>query len=313
MRTVSPLRNGGHGCDAATRLSWAPPLPPHCTGWRQAHCLLRLESHAWARAGTTDALVHASVGADYGGLLAAMAVNQLPPRTILDAGANVGYASALFARTFPNATVLAVEAQPENFAMLALNTAHLRGVRTIHAALSNSKERVFWKNGNRRAGKEYRYTVGRSSMGNGSNSVAALHVTDALEAACLRADTPLDFVKIDIEGSETSVFAVDTDTRWLRRVGAIFIETHDDMAANSSKASMRALVAAKMHVVKLAFKRESALLGCSGDWPSFQCEQLCEQWRAYAQRTGGYNQAARSRRHAKKGINHPPKCIRLPM
>ena len=50
--------------------------------------------------------------------------------------------------------------------------------------------------------------VGRSA--NDSHAVAALHVHDALAAACLSADTPFDFVKIDVEGSEARVFAVDS-------------------------------------------------------------------------------------------------------
>ena len=64
---------------------------------------------------------------------------------------------------------------------------------------------------------------------NDSHAVAALHVYDALAAACLSADMPLDFVKIDVKGSESRVCAVNSDMRWLRRVGVIFIKTHDDM------------------------------------------------------------------------------------
>ena len=280
--------------------------PPLCTGSQRTHCRLRLEGDLWARAGTTDLLVHGSVGVDYGGLLSGLAAS-LPPRTILEAGANVGFASALFARAFPNATIVAIEAQPANFAMLSLNTAHLRGVWPIHAALSNRSEQLIWKHGKRRAGKEYQYTVGRSATGNDGHAVAALHVHDALAAACLSADTPLDFVKIDVEGSEARVFAVDSDVRWLRRVGVIFIETHDDMATSSAEVSMRALATVRMRVMKMTFRSEHALLGCSASWPQGWCEQLCEQWRTHAQREGGYTQ----RRPARGRTNDPPRCMRL--
>ena len=152
------------------------------------------------------------------------------------------------------------------------------------------------------------FFVSRSATANDSHAVAALHVHDALAAACLSADTPLDFVKIDVEGSEARVFAVDSDMRWLRRVGVIFIETHDDMATGSAEASVRALATARMHVMKLTFRSEYALLGCSASWPP-GCEQLCEQWRAHAQREGGYTDETHSRRRARGRTNDPPRCI----
>ena len=105
------------------------------------------------------------------------------------------------------------------------------------------------------------------------------------------------------------MFAVDSGMRWLRRVGVICIETHDDMATGSAEASVRALATARMHVMKLTFRSEYALLGCSASWPPGWCEQLCEQWRAHAQREGGYTDETHSRRRARGRANDPPRCI----
>jgi tRNA1(Val) A37 N6-methylase TrmN6 len=41
--------------------------------------------------------------------------------TIVDAGANIGMASIFFAQKYPDAKIIAVEAEASNFAMLARN------------------------------------------------------------------------------------------------------------------------------------------------------------------------------------------------
>lgn len=41
--------------------------------------------------------------------------------TIIDAGANVGYASLLFAKHYPNALIVAIEPDPNNFLILKKN------------------------------------------------------------------------------------------------------------------------------------------------------------------------------------------------
>ena len=44
-------------------------------------------------------------------------------RTIIDLGANIGFASIVFLNSFPNAFVLAVEPDPKNAVMCACNLA----------------------------------------------------------------------------------------------------------------------------------------------------------------------------------------------
>src|SRR5689334_5293979 len=54
-----------------------------------------------------------------------------PPRTIVDAGANVGYASMFFAATWPGARIIAIEPDAANHELLARNVAPIPGVTTI--------------------------------------------------------------------------------------------------------------------------------------------------------------------------------------
>ena len=51
------------------------------------------------------------------------------PRTILDAGANIGMATVLFALRYPNATIVAVEPNHANFEVLKSNTQRFGNVK----------------------------------------------------------------------------------------------------------------------------------------------------------------------------------------
>src|SRR5205807_1690901 len=62
------------------------------------------------------------------------------PKTIIDAGANIGLSAVWLAEHYPTATVLAVEPEPGNFEVLLRNTANHPNVRCLCAAVSDSGE-----------------------------------------------------------------------------------------------------------------------------------------------------------------------------
>src|SRR5580698_5943277 len=57
------------------------------------------------------------------------------PRTIVDAGANIGLASIFYANKYPSARIIAIEPEASNFQMLVKNTAAYSRVKTVNAAL----------------------------------------------------------------------------------------------------------------------------------------------------------------------------------
>ena len=66
----------------------------------------------------------------------------LHPGTIIDGGANVGYASVFFAITYPQARIFAVEPEESNFEMLLKNVRYYRNIIPIHAALWHREEEL---------------------------------------------------------------------------------------------------------------------------------------------------------------------------
>ena len=56
-------------------------------------------------------------------------------RTIVDCGANIGMTALYMAGRYPNARIIAVEADPQNFAILSHNTAGIDRILPVHGAL----------------------------------------------------------------------------------------------------------------------------------------------------------------------------------
>jgi FkbM family methyltransferase len=142
---------------------------------------------------------------------------------ILDLGANVGYASAIFASRYPAATILAVEPDPRNFELCRQNLAPYGDrVQTLLGAVWAKRSQLALERGNFCDGREWATRVAEATPG-GDATVEAWDIATLLEMAGVQ---EADLVKIDIEGSEAEVFAAST-AEWLPRVRNLCIELHD--------------------------------------------------------------------------------------
>ncbi|MCB1283353.1 MAG: FkbM family methyltransferase [Microthrixaceae bacterium] len=185
------------------------------------------------RRGGTDlrTFVHVIAGEGY----------QLPwdlksePRWIIDAGANCGLSAVYFAKTYPTATVIAIEPDEENFRLLVHNTASYDNIVCVKAALwprSGSINLVdpgvgAW--GYRAADSTDPGAEDAAEPG-GPNTEASLPSTEiaAVTVEELIADHGIDeigILKVDIEGGEHAVFG--SADGWIDRVETIAIELHD--------------------------------------------------------------------------------------
>jgi FkbM family methyltransferase len=141
------------------------------------------------------------------------------PRLIIDAGANIGLTTLWLARRWPDADVIAVEPDAENFALLERNVAHLPRVRAVRAALWIREERLALENPGD-APDAYRVRAARP----GEPAFEAVTVAGLLSGS---GHADLDVLKIDIEGAERDVFADPGSRAWLARTHTIAIELHD--------------------------------------------------------------------------------------
>jgi FkbM family methyltransferase len=149
--------------------------------------------------------------------------NCMPPRYILDCGANVGYSSAYFLRTYPDGRVLAIEPDRGNYELCRLNLrAEIAAGRAVvlRAALWHRDERLLISN----QGPEWARTVGRAAaMAEGGDWVEGYPLSKLIEISGF---PRIDLLKIDIEGAELQVFEHGISPELLHSVATIAIELH---------------------------------------------------------------------------------------
>jgi FkbM family methyltransferase len=138
----------------------------------------------------------------------------LAPRHVIDLGANIGAASLWFLQRFSCETIVAVEPDVENVALLRRNVARTGGVvQVIEAAVGP-------RDGVARFERGTEPNLGR--VGASGPEVRMVSVATLLDL--LPEGARAGLVKIDIEGGEEALLSGPLG--WLDRVDAIIIEFH---------------------------------------------------------------------------------------
>jgi FkbM family methyltransferase len=189
------------------------------------------------RAGSTDAVVVKQA------LLQGNVDFVLPhaPQFIVDAGANIGVVSAIFAARYPAARIVALELEQSNVALLRKNLAPYPNVTVLHAALWGHSTRLIVENPGAQA---WAFRAAEARASTNHPTVPALTVADLLQ----QFQAPrVDLLKVDIEGGEREVFR-DAQPTWLSTVSVLAIEVHESAAPGAEAAVSSALPA--LHFVR---------------------------------------------------------------
>lgn len=136
-------------------------------------------------------------------------------RFILDLGANVGYTMFLFAQKWPNASMLGVEPESENFAALVKQVSNLDAAVAKGFVGSDHSDRVLDLESTECA---YRLVPRLQATGN-TQETQWLSIEELIGSREV-----IDLVKCDIEGSERELFR--SCSTWIRRVKYILVELH---------------------------------------------------------------------------------------
>lgn len=155
--------------------------------------------------------------------------------SILDLGANVGYSSAYFLARFPNAKVLAVEPDADNYEMCLRNLAPYGPRVRVKQGAVWRKTATLYTVGDYGDNRNWAVAV-RETPGEGSTAVQAWDVESLLDEVA--GSRPLDILKIDIEGSELALF--EERPKWLRRVRNLCVELHGEDCEESFDRAMSA-------------------------------------------------------------------------
>jgi FkbM family methyltransferase len=153
------------------------------------------------------------------------------PRLIVDAGANVGFASAMFANRFPHARVVAIEPDAKNCEIFRRNCEAYANVKLLHAAVWYRPGRMKIENPDD-ASFLFRVTEDQSDTG----GIPALTFSQIIAES---GTDVIDVLKLDVEGAEKVLFEHGSD--WLRRVRLMIMELHDGYIPGCSDALFKAI------------------------------------------------------------------------
>ena len=144
--------------------------------------------------------------------------NGIPP-LIIDCGGNIGLAARYFADQFPDARLISIEPQSDNFTMLKRNVACLGDrITALNGGIWNETGTLQITNPD--AGSAA-FRVDAASGGT-AESIRAYTIDEV--CALAKVDAPL-IVKIDIEGAQRTLFSSNVD--WVARTHLIMLELDD--------------------------------------------------------------------------------------
>ncbi len=138
------------------------------------------------------------------------------PLFIIDAGAHTGLSSVFFAIKYPKASIVALEPESSNYALLIKNARAYKNIHPINAGLWSHKGFLQIQNPD---AATWSFQVTEAG---GDEGIAALSVSDVMSMFNIE---KIDVLKIDIEGSEIEV--LNHSKTWIEKVQTLIIELHD--------------------------------------------------------------------------------------
>ncbi len=149
------------------------------------------------------------------------------PKTILDLGANIGLSALYFAERFPNARIIGLEPDKENFEIAIRNTEAYSNIQLMNKGVWNKEAYIDIVDTNSR--KDAFMVVETDTP-----SISSIEAVSIGHIKQQENWDVIDILKIDIEGSEKELFAENIE-QWLPFAKLIFVEVHDHMRMGASR------------------------------------------------------------------------------
>ncbi|MEN2400339.1 FkbM family methyltransferase [Flavobacterium sp. MC2016-06] len=145
---------------------------------------------------------------------------------LIDAGANVGYATIYLNHIFNFDKIICIEPSKSNFELLKKNIDLLNSSKTneivlLENALAARKDLSFTIANDFRDGKDWSITTLENKVGN----IKGITLNEIIEKNNL---DEITILKIDIEGAERFIFEKTTNLSFLNMTKIIVIEIHDE-------------------------------------------------------------------------------------
>ena len=147
------------------------------------------------------------------------------PKTILDAGANIGTASRFFSNQFPEAKIIAIEPDSENYEILIKNTQNNKNIQCLKGGLWSSDTKLSIVNDD-----EWKYAI-RVKEDALEGKINAFSIPGVMK---MQGWDFIDILKLDIEGSEVEILSKHLEL-WVDKIGMLIIELHPGIDEKCSR------------------------------------------------------------------------------
>ena len=195
------------------------------------HDMYKLEKNRrtfFLRKGGSDGAAFIEIFRDgeYNPLIEFIRNNRIEVHTLVDAGANIGLASILFAEHLPVRRTLCIEPFGPNCQMLEKNLQGKCDFTVIEAALWHRDDEVLALHRHFRDGQDWSLSTGPAGSKADLQPVKSITLHQLMQQHQLPA---IDLLKVDIEGAEQVVFAPGSKTGFLKQVKLVAIELHREI------------------------------------------------------------------------------------
>jgi len=138
---------------------------------------------------------------------------------IIDMGSNIGLTIIDFAIQYPGATIIGVEADFDNYSICKNNISDLPNCTITHAAVWKADTQVYC------GGKDAQSIfIQKNPDDTHFQKIRGVSINTLLTENSI---SQVDYLKMDIEGSEYPVLLDPSDKNWLNNVKFISVEVHD--------------------------------------------------------------------------------------
>jgi FkbM family methyltransferase len=147
-------------------------------------------------------------------------VEQIQAHNILDLGGNSGYTAVYFANIFPDARIITLEPDSDNYYHLLKNVRSYPNIASLHAAIWDKEDFVILSDPSAKSSSKSFQTPGQRST---SGELVSAHTIQSI--SIFVSVKVWDLIKMDIEGAEDRL--LQSAAEWVGYADALAIEIHD--------------------------------------------------------------------------------------
>jgi FkbM family methyltransferase len=157
------------------------------------------------------------------------------PKTIIDGGANIGFASVYFKNKYPDSMVYSIEPEKSNYEVLLKNTSFYNNMVCYNCGIWNIDGKL--KIINKDAGNESFIVTELDTSDDDIDAISAITINKIVHDNNI---LNIELIKLDIEGSEGKVFE-NNFKDWLAISENILVEIHNWIDVDAEKKVLKAI------------------------------------------------------------------------